>query len=175
MSEIVFSRRNFLKSSALCAGGMLIFNYCNTKSSLWQSFTMHEGLTVEAISEQIIPSDADPGGKEAGVVDFIDRQLQGPYRRFHETYMKGLACIDSSSQKWFGKKFIHLGFDDQTRYLEMMENNELPPDDWKHVSQRQFFQLLNAHCLQGFYGDPKHGGNREYASYKMLDLRVLQF
>jgi gluconate 2-dehydrogenase gamma chain len=26
--------------------------------------------------------------------------------------------------------------------------------------------------MQGFYGDPRHGGNREYASWRMLGVPV---
>jgi gluconate 2-dehydrogenase gamma chain len=26
------------------------------------------------------------------------------------------------------------------------------------------------HTRQGFYGSPRHGGNRDYASYRMLGL-----
>jgi gluconate 2-dehydrogenase gamma chain len=175
MAGNVISRRGFLKSSVLCTGGMLMFNYCNTRSSLWNFFSMHEGLTVEAITEQIIPSDEDPGGRDAGVVYFIDKQLQGPYRRFQESYKKGLAYLDLSSLEKFRKKYIKLEFDEQTRILEWMEKDELPADNWKDMSQSQFFRLVCSHSLQGFYGDPKHGGNREFVSYKMLELPVIQF
>jgi gluconate 2-dehydrogenase gamma chain len=26
------------------------------------------------------------------------------------------------------------------------------------------------HCMQGYYGSPRHGGNRDFASWKMLGL-----
>jgi gluconate 2-dehydrogenase gamma chain len=35
---------------------------------------------------------------------------------------------------------------------------------------RVFFDLILAHTLQGFYGDPRHGGNRNMASWRMLGL-----
>jgi gluconate 2-dehydrogenase gamma chain len=175
MSGEAISRRGFIKSTALCTGGMLIFNYCGSRSSLWQYFTMHEGLTVEAISEQIIPADQDPGGRDAGVVYFIDKQLLGPYSRFQAHYRNGLASMDRSSKTKYGKKFLSLNNADQTRILEDMEQGKLPSDHWQEVSQQMFFGLLRDHSLQGYYGDPKHGGNREYVSYKMLDLRVLKF
>ena len=35
---------------------------------------------------------------------------------------------------------------------------------------KAFFDLVLAHTMQGFYGDPRHGGNREAVSWKMLAL-----
>ncbi len=28
--------------------------------------------------------------------------------------------------------------------------------------------MVLAHTMQGFYGSPRHGGNRDYASWRML-------
>ena len=33
-----------------------------------------------------------------------------------------------------------------------------------------FFDLLLTHTRQGFYGDPRHGGNRDLVSWKMVGL-----
>jgi gluconate 2-dehydrogenase gamma chain len=30
--------------------------------------------------------------------------------------------------------------------------------------------MVRQHSLQGFYGSPGHGGNREYISYRMLGI-----
>ena len=35
---------------------------------------------------------------------------------------------------------------------------------------KPFFDLVVAHTMQGFYGDPRHGGNRDAASWTMLGL-----
>jgi gluconate 2-dehydrogenase gamma chain len=49
-----------------------------------------EATVAEAAVETIIPSDSTgPGAKEAGVIYFIDRQLQGEYGRNGNMYMKG--------------------------------------------------------------------------------------
>ena len=33
-----------------------------------------------------------------------------------------------------------------------------------------FFALLREHAMMGFYGDPRHGGNKERVSWKMLGV-----
>ena len=49
-----------------------------------------EQVLVEAIAETIIPTDATgPGAKEAGVINFIDRQLAGDYGKNANMYMNG--------------------------------------------------------------------------------------
>ena len=40
-------------------------------------FTDHEWETIEAAAARIIPTDHDPGAKEARVIVFIDRYLSG--------------------------------------------------------------------------------------------------
>jgi gluconate 2-dehydrogenase gamma chain len=40
----------------------------------------------------------------------------------------------------------------------------------KGQSSEDFFSLILSHTMQGFYGDPRHGGNRGRASWKMLNL-----
>ena len=33
-----------------------------------------------------------------------------------------------------------------------------------------FFQMVVDHTMQGFYGSPEHGGNKDEASWKMLGI-----
>jgi gluconate 2-dehydrogenase gamma chain len=40
-------------------------------------FDAHQRATVEAAMARIIPSDEDPGAREAGAIDFVDRFLSG--------------------------------------------------------------------------------------------------
>ena len=42
--------------------------------------------------------------------------------------------------------------------------------EWKEISSKDFFTLILGHTMQGYYGDPRHGGNRGRASWKMLGL-----
>ena len=46
----------------------------------WRSFTEREALVVEGTCAQLIPTDRDPGAREAGVVHYIDIQLAGDPR-----------------------------------------------------------------------------------------------
>jgi gluconate 2-dehydrogenase gamma chain len=51
-----------------------------------------------------------------------------------------------------------------------MDKGQARQDCWKVVSAKSFFDLVVSHTMQGFYGDPRHGGNRERVSWRMLRL-----
>jgi gluconate 2-dehydrogenase gamma chain len=151
-------RRKFLKIgvSAAVAGSAVS---CTRIKSPWRFFTPEEARTVEAISEQIIPADQDPGAARAGVVNYIDRQLVGHYAEYQKTYRQGIASVEKASLTTFTARFVDLPFEQQTKVLHAIEKKE-----------REFFSLIVPHTMQGFYGDPRHGGNRDRMSWKMLGV-----
>jgi gluconate 2-dehydrogenase gamma chain len=129
-----------------------------------------EARTLEAMCERIIPADQDPGATWAGVVTFIDRQLAGAYRRLRQTYQLGLAATNQTSFARFGKPLAALAPPQQDAVLGAMDKGEVHGGGWKVVSAKTFFDLVVNHTMQGFYGDPRHGGNRDRVSWKMLRL-----
>lgn len=125
---------------------------------------------LAAACDQIIPGDDAPGAAWAGVVNFIDRQLCGPYRRVRDSYRQGIAGMDKSSRLLYGSNFVFLSPDKQVELLTIMEKGEAPQPAWTRISSSEFFGMLVDHTMQGFYGDPRHGGNRDRASWKMVGL-----
>jgi len=143
---------------------------CLGHSTPWRCLSEDEARTLEAICERIIPADQDPGAVWAGVVSFIDRQLVGPYRRLRKTYQWGLAGTNGTSLAMFSKPFVALLPQQQDTVLQFMDKGQARGEGWKQVSAKFFFDLVVNHTMQGFYGDPRHGGNRERVSWKMLRL-----
>ena len=114
---------------------------------------------MDAICECLIPADHDPGARQAGVVNYIDIQLTRALKKHQQSYRRGLAATDDISRRRFGSSFADL---DPGRQVEVLHDLE--------KSARAFFQLILAHTQQGFYGDPRHGGNPHMASWKMVGL-----
>jgi len=165
------TRRSFIALSVLGAGGMCLLSRCsNPPLSPWRFITVQESNLLDALVEQIIPTDEWPGGRDAGVTNFIDMQLTGPYTRFQETYRKGLMAIQETCKNKFQKRFEELPFDQQTQFLKSMEAGKMEGKLWEKGFDRQFFRLIRDHSLQGFYGSPRHGGNKNNVSYKMMRL-----
>jgi gluconate 2-dehydrogenase gamma chain len=104
------------------------------------------------------------------VSNFIDKQLDTYYRKHQSEYREGLAALHETVIRIKSKKFEELPFGDQTALLEKMEAGEFPGDYWKDHSAANFFDMVRQHSLQGYYGSPAHGGNRDYVSYRMMGL-----
>jgi gluconate 2-dehydrogenase gamma chain len=167
-----FSRREFVQ---LFTGGtaavLISFNTaCKNKISQWRYLHEEEIGLLDAIVEQIIPTDEFPGGKWANVSNFIDKQLDTYYRKHQLAYREGLAAFEKTVIQTKGKKFEELPFGEQIAMLEKMQAGEFPGDYWKEHSPSDFFDMIRQHSLQGFYGSPVHGGNRGFVSYRMLGL-----
>ena len=153
-------RRTFLRAGAAAGLAGLCLNFARGKASgKWRFFTDAEARTVEAVSEQLIPADRDPGARFAGVTNYIDIQLTRAFRKHQKTYREGLAGVDSASRAKFGKLFADLSPEQQIDVLNGVEEDSQP-----------FFELILAHTRQGYYGDPRHGGNRRMVSWKMVGL-----
>ena len=148
---------------------------CSIETPKWKFLTNDEGILLEAVSEQFIPADQDPGAKDACVVNFIDTQLMKHYKRFQETYRQGIANMQQSCTSLYGKRLEKLPEENQIEFLEKMEKNDIPTDHWNELEPSRFFSLVLSHSMQGFYGDPRHGGNCNHTSYDMIGLRVIQF
>jgi gluconate 2-dehydrogenase gamma chain len=143
---------------------------CTSTGGPWRFFSQQEAQTLEAICGQIIPPDQDPGAAQAGVVNYIDRQIMGHFKRHQKTYREGLAAVDQSGLALFSKRFVDLPPEQQMALLEALEKNQAPAGAWKGRSSKRFFELVVAHTMQGYYGDPRHGGNRNAASWRMLGV-----
>jgi gluconate 2-dehydrogenase gamma chain len=172
MKDQSLSRRDFVR---LLGGGtaavLISFNTaCKNKISRWRYLNEEEIILLDAIVEQIIPTDDFPGGKWANVSNFIDKQLDTYYMKHQLAYREGLDAFENIVVQMKGKKFEEIPFMEQTAVLETMEAGEFSEGYWKDHSAAEFFDMLRQHSLQGFYGSPGHGGNREYISYRMLGL-----
>jgi gluconate 2-dehydrogenase gamma chain len=154
------TRRKFIEIGlAATAAGTLTSCSRSGGGPYLRFFTVEEAATVDAICEQIIPADNNPGARQAGVVHFIDRQLTRHYRKHQEAYRKGIAGVESASRDRFGRGFAELTGEQQIELLKQASTKDTG-----------FFSLIRTHTMQGFYGDPRHGGNRGEVSWKMLGV-----
>jgi gluconate 2-dehydrogenase gamma chain len=165
-----YPRRRFLKTVGVVAGGTSVLSGCRNAPKAWRFLTDEEAKTVMAIGEQIIPADQDPGATQAGCTNFIDKQLVGPYKRYQSAYRAGIAGVHQTAAAMFGGRFESLEWDKQTAVLKALESGKAPGVTWQNRSSPEFFEMIRDHVMQGFYGSPRHGGNRDYVSYRMIGI-----
>jgi gluconate 2-dehydrogenase gamma chain len=152
-------RRRFLEAAAGAAAGTAAG--CGSSKASRRSLSNEELQTLEAICECLIPADRDPGATQAGVVRYIDRQLRYKFRPHLPAYHDGLREAARQS----GGNFAAAPPD---RRLAVLRGMERAPET------RAFMTLVVAHAMQGFYGNPRHGGNRDFVSWKMLGVAPTQ-
>ena len=168
----VLKRRDFLISGGMALTGLLYLPACTSRimeESDYRFFTKEEARCVIAFCEQLIPADEQFGGAtDAGVIIYIDRQLAGYLSDHAPAYRENLSKLQNHCKVKFGNVFQDLSSSEQIKVMEKMEANEIGDRTWKNTAG--FFRLILSHTMQGFYGSPIHGGNREYLSYNMLEL-----
>lgn len=147
-----YARRKFLAAAAAASAAS-----CSRSGSRWRFFTLPEAACVEALCDLIVPQDQEPGARWARVPEFIDRQLMGFHRGFQRVYREGVGSLDAACRKHYGKPFAQL---EPARRQAAV----------KAIGTTPFFTAVVTHTMQGFYGNPRHGGNREAVSWRMLGL-----
>ena len=165
------NRRSFLRSGLAGFGSIMLLPSCLKDPGPYRFFTPEEAKCLIALCEEIIPADEHGGGAtEAGVIHYIDRQLTAVFHYDQVKYQRGLAGIQHCCLDLYGKKFEMLDHAIRIAFMQKMESGGLPGEYWTTLSPAGFFNLVTDHTMQGFYGAPRHGGNRDYMSYRMMDL-----
>lgn len=160
-------RRSFF----LVASGALTGAGCgHRRSAPFRTLSESEAATLEAWCDALIPStDGTPGAKEARTSRYIDIQLTRRFKKFRPQYQQALAAIE----KMTGGRFTEISVEERTVLLEKIEKGEGDKALWGPDGGREVFNLILQHTLQGFYGNPRHGGNHDYVSWRMLGIPVV--
>ena len=161
-------RRGFLRTGAPAAAATVVA--CGRPASRWRTLTEDEARTVAAACDQIIPTDQDPGAAEAGAVQFVDRQLSTRRKKDLPLWRAGIRGLDATAKRQHGRAFADLPFDAQTALLQGVEQGAGEASDWGGVDQAEFFAELRDFAMMSFYGDPRHGGNKDRVSWRMLGV-----
>jgi len=151
------SRRTFVALGTL--GSACAVVGCHSHSDAWEFFSDTQAQSLQAFCDTVIPANDYPSASQAGVLVYIDRQLARRYRRHRDAYRDGLIALDRLSHQRFGKEIAALDPQQKTGLLQEFER-----------TSRKTFDLFRAHTFEGYYGPPRHGGNRDALSWKMLGI-----
>jgi hypothetical protein len=113
-----------------------------------QFFTNDEYEIISRLSELIIPTDATPGAREAGVSEFIDFIVfSDPNLQYRFRY--GVSWIDAHARYLFGRRFLEITPEQQTEtltHLAYKDRHRAGEEDG-----RAFYQLIREYTVIGFY------------------------
>jgi gluconate 2-dehydrogenase gamma chain len=153
-------------------------------------FRPEEARFIEAAVARLIPADANgPGAIEAGVPNYLDRQLGGAWGAGERLYRSGpwqpglpgqgyqlpftpaelfhnaLRAINEDLQKRRSTSFDQLPGNEQDAYLEALQTGQ---QSLNGVPAHIFFESLLALTIEGFFSDPIYGGNKDMVAWKMI-------
>jgi gluconate 2-dehydrogenase gamma chain len=154
-------------------------------------FNSGEWAFINAAVGRLIPSEgAGPGGVDAGVPEFIDRQMELPYGHGAYFYLKGpflddspptlgyqlrytpreiyrlgIAAANAATRESQGKDFSQLSAADQDRFLAATEKGEAT---FSTVPATVFFAQLLTNVKEGYFSDPLYGGNRGMVAWRWI-------
>ena len=154
-------------------------------------FNAAEWRFLGAAVDRLIPHDEHgPGAIELGVLEFLDRHMQTPFAAGDIWYMQGpfvaaapefgyqgklplrdiirvgIKNMDAYCVSQLGgKTFAELDVKKQEELLKAAEGAKLKFDD---ISAKLFFTSLLNETRNGYFADPKHGGNKDMGAWKMI-------
>lgn len=183
---MIKGRRFVLRLIGAAAGTPLAASAQQVATTRWRYLTDAEASFVTAAVDRLLPADDFPSASEAGVVDYIDRQLAGPYGSGARIYLRapfeygtpqqGYQAPFTPSQLYrraLAAMATHLGgrllgerpVAEQDAFLKRLEAGELMLGD---VPSAIFFETLLANTIEGYFADPIYGGNRDMAGWRMI-------
>jgi len=162
------TRRSFIRSAAAAAALAPVAG-CAKAQPLFGK----EGRDcLIAMCEQIVPADESCGGAtEAGVINFIDNWLISYHPEEYDAFVLGLGQFQKLIRENYPKDFQDIPFKEQTEILKLAQAGKLK-GSMKPYEQRAFFKKVRDFAMMGFYGSPRHGGNKGGMSFKMMNFDV---
>lgn len=134
------------------------------------NLTAAETEILSAMVDRLIPSDdLGPGALECGVLDYIDRSLGEAEPDSADAYRAGLSALDRYSRYSRGGAFIELSERDRDSVLiDVQTGAATGAGVGFQGSSGGFFNLVKSHTWQGMFGDPRYGGNKDFAGWDLI-------
>lgn len=170
------SRREFVRRSSLYGAGVIVglalprprAARAAAGGQMPEILSAEQWAVVEAATARIIPTDHEPGAREANCVNFIDKALAHEDAAALPLYQAGAAALDDVARARFGPGFVELTPEQQDAILVDLEQGRA--SEWALAEQLPsavFFETLRVHTIVAFLADPAYGGNRDYAGWRV--------
>ena len=130
-------------------------------------FNDNDALVVAALTERIMPdAPGKPGAREAGVLNYIDLALAGAYKDQQDFYRSGLTQLDAYCHAQYKRGFAALQPAQQDEVVGALAAGKAEGFTWP--TAQAFFRTVRTHTMEGMFGDPIYGGNRNLAGWRLI-------
>ncbi|SDP08242.1 Choline dehydrogenase [Paenibacillus sp. yr247] len=131
-------------------------------------FSGEVGPILEAVADRMIPKDIWPSATEGGVLGYLERRAGEDVATWMDLIEPGLRALDAEAIALHRRPFSELSVNEQDWLLKELELDRVR--NWP-VSPKLFFATLLSLVIEGYYGSPEAGGNREGKSWDMIGFR----
>jgi gluconate 2-dehydrogenase gamma chain len=118
-----------------------------------------EASVLEALADQIIPTDDTPGAREAQVVRFMDQALATFAADQRHIFTRGLAALQVE---------VHRRLPSATSFATLEPGVQLELMNVLQTVDFEFFETVRVGTICGMFADPSYGGNFEKAGWKLI-------
>jgi gluconate 2-dehydrogenase gamma chain len=169
------NRRDFVRRTGLYGVGVLAGFHlprpdaarAAAESSAPAVLSAAEWKSLEALTARVIPTDHQPGAREAHCVNFIDKALANEDAAAVPLYKGGLAALDGVAIARSEKPFAELEAKQQDAILRDVDAGTAAEWTLEQLPSPLFFETARQHTIIAFLADPSYGGNRDYAGWKV--------
>lgn len=120
--------------------------------------------TLAAAVERILPAGDGPGAAEAGVAAGVERALGEPFfRGLRPAIEQALDRLEARAEELHARGFAACAAGEQEALLGALAED---PSPWARFVFRTLVEL----AVEGFLGDPIHGGNRGFLGWEWIGL-----
>src|ERR1700749_603488 len=131
------------------------------------SLTEQQSQTLDAICGRLVPTDdSSPGALDVGAPSYIQGALESDYASLLPLCQSGLQKLDERARARHGDGFARV---DASAQDSLLRELEAEPEG---EELRLFFETVRSHTIEGMFGDPSWGGNRDQSGWKLIGYRA---
>jgi gluconate 2-dehydrogenase gamma chain len=120
---------------------------------------------LAAFVDRLIPKDElGPSASESGVPEYINRALGDYLAGEKPAFIEGLEATDALARRSEDRAFVDLTPDRQDALLMLMDNGSAAG----FPNARAFFNRARRLTMEGMFGDPYYGGNKNFAGWDLI-------
>jgi len=155
------SRRAVIVSAAIIPVAAITATAQQTETALSST----QLRILAAFVDRIIPKDElGPSASESGVPVYINRALGDYLAGEKAAFIEGLEATDALARRTQKAAFADLTRDKQDALLTSMDNGTAEG----FANARAFFNRARRLALEGMFGDPYYGGNKNFAGWDLI-------
>ena len=159
------SRRAVIVSAALVPVAALAQAPAPAPAPVTSALSDSQLRILAAFVDRLTPKDElSPSASASGVPEYINRALADYLAGEKPAFIEGLESTDAFARRSQTRPFIDLSAEKQDAVLTAMESGNAEG----FANARAFFNRARRLTMEGMFGDPFYGGNKNFAGWDLI-------